>query len=382
MGTGCQNIFRQLKQKAALRSRQNEKEKNMNTRKATLIVGLLLCLVTALAAPQGAMALGTPACTNIGNTAAVSFSVSGAAQAPVSAPTNTIVVGNKVDHTVVTTDAAAVSVVTSQTATLGFTITNIGNAAEKYQLSYVLVSSGATSVFGSAVTDSFDPTGVTTQVASVPTTTTVFVAANGSLNVTIAGTMPAAGLTENWLSVNVLKAQAVNPITNVVETNANSSISVDGTTLACTSDIVLGDAAGTDDAARDGINSARSAYIVHLTTLTVNKTSVPYWDPFNLFGSPKAIPGAIMQYTVAVRNSGGSNAATNVAITDTLPATLAPVTSATSAGCAACAGACIEHPAATFTCSGSWGGQTLTSTDAASLATGATTTFVYQATIQ
>jgi uncharacterized repeat protein (TIGR01451 family) len=353
----------------------------MNTRKALLIVGLLLCLVTALAVPQGAMALGTPACTNIGNTAAVAYSVSGAAQAPVSSPTNTIVVGNKVNHTVVTTDAAAVSVVTGQTATLGFTITNTGNAAEKYSLSYVLVTGGATSVFGAAATDSFDPTGVTTQVASVPTTTTAFVGVGGTLTVTIVGTMPGA-LTEGWLSVNVLKAQAVNPLTNVVEANINSQISIDGTTLACSSDIVLGDAAGTDDIAKDGIYSARSAYIVHLTTLTVSKTSTPIFDPFNLAVSPKAIPGATMQYTVAVRNAGGTNTATNVSITDTLPATLAPVNPATITGCGSCAGACIEHPATTFTCSGGWGGQTLTATDGTPLATSATTTFVYQATIQ
>jgi len=365
----------------------------MNTRKATLIVGLLLCLATALAAPQGAMAIGTPACTNIGNTAAVSFSVSGAAQAPVSSPTNTIVVGNKVDHIVVTTDAAAVSVVTSQTTTLGFTITNIGNAAEKYQLSYVLVSSGATSVFGSAVTDNFDPTGVTTQVASVPTTTTAFVPANGSLTVTINGTMPATGLTENWLSVNVLKAQAVNPLTNVVETNANSQISVDGTTLACSSDIVLGDGAGDDNIARDGISSARSAYIVHLTTLTVNKTSVPYSDPFNGTTSPKAIPGATIEYAVVVTNSGGTNAATGVTITDNLPSTVTPVGgtsswSTTTSGSVPCTSRAVAKiGAAPWACIDGtggggvgWSGQTLTAV-IPTLSSGTTATILYQATI-
>lgn len=360
----------------------------MNTRKASIIiVGLLLCLVTALAAPQGAMAVPyTPACTQIGNSANVNFNVGGAAQALVTSATVTVVVGNRVDHTVTTTDAGFVTVATSQTATLHFLITNTGNAAEKYALSVVDLASGSSwSVFGSSQSDNFQTT-----VASASTPTTAFVLGiGGSVAVTIIGTMPAA-LTENWQDVLALKAQAVNPITNVVEANTVSAISTNGTVSACTSDIVLGDGAGQDDAARDGIQSARSGYVVHLTTMSVTKTSLVYCDPFNGCGAgAKAIPGATVEYTVVVKNSAGPNIAQSVTISDQLASTLTPTgyssgwTSSPASGSHTCAanqawtstGGCV---------SSFWSGNVAGATGTATvgdLATGATGTIVFQATI-
>ena len=135
---------------------------------------------------------------------------------------------------------------------------------------------------------------------------TAYVLAGGTLAVTIVGTMPAA-LTEGWQGVLGLKAQAVNPITGALEANTVSAISNNGTISACTSDIVLGDGAGQDDAARDGIQSARSGYIVHLANISVTKTSYVYCDPLNGCGAgAKAIPGATVEYTVVVKNTGAS----------------------------------------------------------------------------
>ena len=133
----------------------------MRKQQVQIIVGLLLCLVTALAVPQAAMAAGTLACTPIGNTAAVAYNVGGFAQAVVSSNTNTFTVGNKVNHTVVTTNASpGVSVVSNQTgAVLTFTITNNGNANQTYALTAVELASGSTtSVFSgnNTVTDAFN----------------------------------------------------------------------------------------------------------------------------------------------------------------------------------------------------------------------------------
>ena len=362
----------------------------MYTRKASLIVGLLLCLITALAAPQAALAAGTPACTNIGNTAAVSFNVGGFAQAAVSSPTNTIQVGNRVDVIVTTTDGSpGPSVVSNQTgALLHFTLTNNGNANQKYLLSAVDLATGSTtSVFSGnvTVTDAVlvsAGTATTGDATGGSLVTTPTVTAGGTLSVTIKATM-AASLPNNAYDVFALRAVTVK-VDGSPEVDSASS-SIDSSVGICTAAVVLGDGAGTDDVgagAKDGSHSARSAYHVQLTTLTVSKTSIPIWDPFNLAVNPRAIPGAIMQYSVAVTNSGGASAATNVSITDTLPATLVQVDPFTKTGCTNCAGACIENPATTFNCSGSWSVKTLTATDAASLSTGATTTFVYQATIQ
>jgi uncharacterized repeat protein (TIGR01451 family) len=55
--------------------------------------------------------------------------------------------------------------------------------------------------------------------------------------------------------------------------------------------------------------------------LGITKKAIVVWDPINESSNPKAIPGAVIKYTITVTNTG-SVAATAVAITDTLPAQL------------------------------------------------------------
>jgi uncharacterized repeat protein (TIGR01451 family) len=57
--------------------------------------------------------------------------------------------------------------------------------------------------------------------------------------------------------------------------------------------------------------------------LTVSKTSAVYSDPFNGTDSPKAIPGAVVTYTITVTNPAGSTATvSSVSIADTLDGNL------------------------------------------------------------
>lgn len=355
----------------------------MKKRQVTTIVVLLLCLGLALAAPQAAMAAFTPACTPIGNTASVTFSVGGFAQSPVSSNTNTFVVGNKVDLTVATTDASpGVSVVSNQTgALLHFTITNNGNANEQYALTIIQEASGpSVTVFGSQVTDGFDAGSPTLSV-----TTTGVITAGTSTTVTISSSMP-AGLTNNANAVIALVAQAMNPTSGLAEQSGAYQI-VSGAG-SCSADVVVGDVAGSDDIAKDGKHSARSAYHVVLTNLTVSKSSVVYSDPVNGTISPKAIPGAIMEYLVVINNPAGQSTATAVTVTDALTATVVPVTAAwtsvTAAGGPGCAGqarANIANGGWGCLATSSWTGQTLTAT-IPTLNTNTTATIVYQAIIQ
>ncbi len=85
---------------------------------------------------------------------------------------------------------------------------------------------------------------------------------------------------------------------------------------------IFGDAAGSaaSDVARDGKHSASGTFTITAAGLTVSKTATVYWDPVNLFASPKAIPGAVITYTVTVTNAAGGADASNVAITDNLNA--------------------------------------------------------------
>jgi uncharacterized repeat protein (TIGR01451 family) len=54
--------------------------------------------------------------------------------------------------------------------------------------------------------------------------------------------------------------------------------------------------------------------------LTASKTSRIVSDPLNGVTNPKMIPGAVVEYCVAVANAAGSATATNISVSDTLPA--------------------------------------------------------------
>jgi uncharacterized repeat protein (TIGR01451 family) len=84
-------------------------------------------------------------------------------------------------------------------------------------------------------------------------------------------------------------------------------------------DTVLADEAGSDDSANDGVFTARGSYTVSAAELTVIKTNRVIEDPVTGTDNPKAIPGAVVEYCVAVSNAAGGAPATNVVVTDVLP---------------------------------------------------------------
>jgi uncharacterized repeat protein (TIGR01451 family) len=55
--------------------------------------------------------------------------------------------------------------------------------------------------------------------------------------------------------------------------------------------------------------------------LTVQKTAAVYYDPITgVSANAKAIPGAIMTYTITITNAAGAATATSVSISDSLDA--------------------------------------------------------------
>ncbi len=60
---------------------------------------------------------------------------------------------------------------------------------------------------------------------------------------------------------------------------------------------------------------------IPMPTLQVSKISSVVWDPVNLGGNPKRIPGSIIEYTITVSNSGpGAVDASTLIMTDVVPA--------------------------------------------------------------
>ncbi len=85
-------------------------------------------------------------------------------------------------------------------------------------------------------------------------------------------------------------------------------------------DTVFADGAGAADSQYDGKYSARDDYTVLAAALSVAKSSRIVSDPVNGTTNPKFIPGAVVEYCIAVTNASGSATANDVGVNDPLPA--------------------------------------------------------------
>ena len=82
--------------------------------------------------------------------------------------------------------------------------------------------------------------------------------------------------------------------------------------------LVDGNSGFTDDADRDGSDTDRAFVEVSAANVSVVKSSLVISDPLGS-ANPKAIPGAVIRYCIAVQNSGTGATATDISISDALP---------------------------------------------------------------
>jgi hypothetical protein len=281
-----------------------------------------------LALGGNAHAAGTTAGTTISNKATLNFSVGGVAQPGIaSSPTGSsdgtgantdFLVDNRISHTVVTTNGSAVTVIPGQTGvTLAFTVTNTGNATQDYALSIANLASGQT-VFGApnTVTDNFDVTAgtCTIRVNGAAQNFVASLAPDASIPVTITCSIPASQVNADISGMSLTAAAAVAGSSGGTLMTATAGANTSGV------DVVFADAAGSDDGARDGRASARSAFRVTSAVIAVTKTVTPICDPLNGNTNPKNIPGAYAQYTITIANGAAGTSATLTTISDALNA--------------------------------------------------------------
>jgi hypothetical protein len=333
----------------------------------------------AMLGANPAFAAGTASGTTVTNTATVNYAVGGVTQGVVTSNNAVFTVDRKINLTVaelgtVTTDVAPGS--TAQVTT--FTVTNTSNATLDFILSASQIAGGTAAHGG---TDNFDVTGVTIFVdsngnnvydAGVDTATFIDeLAADGVRTVFIVANVPAGQANGSVAEIN-LTAQAGE--SGTAGTQGAASTQTAGANTAGV-DTVFADTAGTavGDAARDGRHSDDDDYTVRAALLTAVKTSTILWDPFNGNTNPKHIPGAVVEYCIAVTNAAGGALATGVSVGDPLPKvqpanTIQAVDYYATASAAATNGdaapAVLRVVDATGTCTGGTAGGSTTGTPA------------------
>lgn len=278
------------------------------------------CLL--LLVPQLSWAVGTTSGTAISNLATVTYVIG--TEPPSTATSNTVsfLVDKKVNLLVAETSGSVASVSIGQTgAVTTFSVTNLGNDPQGFNLTAALASgdpaTGSTAPF---TTNNFSATGLQVFAdsnangaydAGVDTATSIpNLAAGASQAVFIVGNIPGTVLIGQQSVVN-LTATAVAPTTMaaLVATVGSDTAAVD---------VVFADNAGVaaGDISRDAKHSAYAAYLANGANFSLTKSVASVLDPN---GTAVLMPGAVMTYRIAVALTG-IGTATNVVITDPLPA--------------------------------------------------------------
>jgi uncharacterized repeat protein (TIGR01451 family) len=268
-------------------------------KRASLKTGIALIVLSAVGVMPNVWAAAgeTLAGTSISNTATVKYSVGGVNQPDLTSNASAFLVDKKVDLTVakgsgVTTVPSAVNV------GLPFTVANTGNADDSFTLTAANVAAG----------DNFDTTAFA-----------VYLDVNGNGIYDIGDTAIGGPVTitrDNSIKVLIVSTipnTVVNGNTaNMTLTAMTTSIKTVGAESAAVVDVVFA------DAGNNGTEVDTNTYTISTATLAVVKSAAVISDPINNITNPKAIPGAVVEYTITVTNSGGA-AATSVSLTDNIP---------------------------------------------------------------
>ena len=319
----------------------------------------------ALSAAENASAIGTLSGVSVDNRATVEYAV-GATTQPVieSSPAGNTTTGagngldtsflvdNRVDLTVAEFSGGYTVVASGGTSeVLVYTVANTGNTVQDFSLAATDLAGGLDPFGG---TDNFDAAAIGIFVdanndglydAGDTATYIDELAADDDVEVFVVRNI---GVRANGdISAVILTAQVAQ---GGVATTQGADILTDDAAAADlpgTVQIVFGDGASDGgDVIRNGRFGDTDAYRVGAAQITVAKSSAVISDPINLGVNPKAIPGAVVEYTVTISNDAAASAtATNVQVTDSLNAEIAALTVAFDAnGYGAAAGMQVTSP--------------------------------------
>jgi uncharacterized repeat protein (TIGR01451 family) len=286
---------------------------------------LALLASSSLAMLQSAHAAGTAAGTPISNTATVTYSVGTVAQAPITSNVAQFVVDSRIDLTVTRDDTAPVIARPNEPAVLAtFTVANTGNSTQSYQLTPTNIT---TAVFGNVdtvvddlvLTTAWDSNGngaydagadAAGHVGDIAPTAGALGSPGTIVRVFVLANVPATAQNGQFASIRLAVRAATAGSTGATLATADT-----GPDLAMGAPQVV-----FADAGRDNLETVDSQYAIQSAAITLTKAATVVDDGFGTAApNAKAIPGATVEYTITVANSGASPAL-NLTVTDTLPA--------------------------------------------------------------
>lgn len=271
-------------------------------------VGLAAVALGAIGLSGTAFAQNTASGTTITNTATINYTVNSIAQTPIDASTN-FVVDTVINLNV--TGGTSVNVTPGQAdAVTVFTLTNTSNIASAFSLAPTNQGGDGFNMFTPGTTTDgvivrVDANGNGTYEPATDTATSIAsLARNASATVFILGDVPSTA-TNGQTAIARLTATALNTTAGNPAWVASAGADVPGTVQ-----VVIASSTASDD----------DTYVVSSAALAVTKSSAVISDPFNgVSANAKAIPGAVVEYTIEVSNSG-AQPATLQSINDPVPA--------------------------------------------------------------
>jgi uncharacterized repeat protein (TIGR01451 family) len=292
----------------------------------TTTARLEYCAAALLMGGLSQQAHAVSSSVTVSTTATISYDVGATAQPTINALAD-FRVDKKVDVLVTNLDGAAVSVSPGQTTVvLAFSVTNQGNDTQDIVLADTALAGGAAAYGG---TDNFDISSLAIYQDSANST---WEGTGTETDITAGKTLSnvASGATEYvYLVGNVPTSQAD---TSIASYFLKATVHIAGGGAAETEtgdgvadsedavDVVFADGSGANsDAARDGSHTVQGEWKVAAATLAITKTSAVI-DDYVSASNFKRIPGALIEYTIAIDNTGGADAV-NLSIADVIDTT-------------------------------------------------------------
>ncbi len=293
---------------------------------STQLLGAVSAFALVAMSSTPALAVGTTAGDTITNNVTVSFEVGGEEQTEVT-DSDTFTVDRVIDVDVNFTGATPVAVSPGQDqAVLAFDVTNLSNDVVDLDLSTVLTNGVGANIENITVYLDANGDGVLQQTeidAGAITFLDEVAADDGAGSETIA-VLVVADITTDAVNGDVFDIVLVADAHEAGAAGLGTEIvgldSTDANTAG--EDTILADGNGGtgEDADNDGDFSDLGQFEVAGALVTVVKSSRIVSDPVNGTTNPKAIPGAVIEYCIAVSNAAAAATATAVNVSDDLPA--------------------------------------------------------------